>query len=737
MSLNEVHHRVRFGPYEADLQTLELWKHGIRIKLSGQPFQILKVLLANPGKLISRDELRTQLWPEDTFVDFNHGLNAAMNKLRDALTDSADDPKYIETLPRRGYRFIGQVEPVQVAARAPVRETVAPKPVIAESQVLAAAPVEIVSESSPPTVDVGPPPTVRRFWLRPAIIAVAALMVVLVGATVVGIVHWFRQAVLTPAETKAATLVSGQDSVVDPAFSSDGNRIAFIRRGRTPGTAGLFIKDVGTDNVVQLTRTPGDCCPAWSPDGTLIAFARRGSDQQFQLYMLSTTPGATEHQLGLGDVVLRSGETSWTADGKALAFSGLSRTGSGSIYLLSLDNMEIRQISNAPGDAEDWGPAFSPDGEKLAFVRRSGEGPETVRVSAANGQNSRIVSSEPGRIVGPPAWTSDGQSVVYALTGEGNPSLRKVSANGGGSTTIAAAGENAWHPSTSRRGYRLAFQQVISGSSIAALNLSNENSLQTQAVVTSSKGRNEGPQLSPDGKKMVFMSDRSGTMEISLSNADGTNPLQLTALGNAGTPRWSPDGKLIAFDSVVDGRSAIYVVPTEGGEPRLLFRDDSNNMVPSFSRDGKWVYFGSDRGGAWQVWKIPVSNGTPVQVTKSGGFAAMEAGEYIYYAKNRYPGPEIWRMPVVGGMEQRLLPRVVPRTWASWAVTDHGIVYMEDSLQGGYPLRFYDFNTQQSRNLAALPQPAFWLAASRDGKTVWTDQANQEQSTIMMLENFH
>jgi len=95
--------RARFGPFEVDLHTHELWKFGTRIRLVGQPFEILAVLLSRPGELVTREELRTRLWPADTFVDFNHGLNAAVNKLREALSDSAENPRYIETLPRRGY----------------------------------------------------------------------------------------------------------------------------------------------------------------------------------------------------------------------------------------------------------------------------------------------------------------------------------------------------------------------------------------------------------------------------------------------------------------------------------------------------------------------------------------------------------------------------------------------------------------------------------------------------------
>src|SRR4051812_17984191 len=99
----------RFGPFEADLKTGELRKSGSRLRLQEQPFQVLAMLLARPGELVTREELRQQLWPADTFVDFDHSLNTAINKLRDTLGDSASAPKYIETLARRGYRFIADV----------------------------------------------------------------------------------------------------------------------------------------------------------------------------------------------------------------------------------------------------------------------------------------------------------------------------------------------------------------------------------------------------------------------------------------------------------------------------------------------------------------------------------------------------------------------------------------------------------------------------------------------------
>src|SRR5579872_3093539 len=110
---------VRFGTYEVDLRSRELRKNGLKVRLTGQPFQILTILLERPGELVPREELQKRLWPGDTFVDFDSGLNAAVNRVREALGDSAENPRFVETLPKRGYRFIGQVEGPPLAASTP------------------------------------------------------------------------------------------------------------------------------------------------------------------------------------------------------------------------------------------------------------------------------------------------------------------------------------------------------------------------------------------------------------------------------------------------------------------------------------------------------------------------------------------------------------------------------------------------------------------------------------------
>ncbi|MGA7224431.1 MAG: winged helix-turn-helix domain-containing protein [Candidatus Acidiferrales bacterium] len=161
---------LRFDAYQVDLRTGELRKHGRKIRLAGRPFQILALLLEQPGELLTRKELQERLWPADTFVDFEHGVNAAIQTLRRALCDSHKNPRYIETLPRRGYRFIAAVERVQ-AAVATAAAGAAPSPAISAQEVVALAPAQQTSLTSPESNLVGQVATIedatRNFVLLP------------------------------------------------------------------------------------------------------------------------------------------------------------------------------------------------------------------------------------------------------------------------------------------------------------------------------------------------------------------------------------------------------------------------------------------------------------------------------------------------------------------------------------------------------------------------------------------
>ena len=271
------------------------------------------------------------------------------------------------------------------------------------------------------------------------------------------------------------------------------------------------------------------------------------------------------------------------------------------------------------------------------------------------------------------------------------------------------------------------------------MNLSPSSNHRPSILVSSTSDTDQGPgpQFSPDGKRLAYMSDRSGTMEIWVSDRDGGNAFQLSAVGGAGTPRWSPDGQSIAFDTTGQSGSKIVVMRVRGGAPRMLSPDSFHDVCASWSRDGRWIYFGSTRTGKWQVWKVPANGGAAVQVTRNGGQAALESldGKYLYYAKSPWPEPEVWRIPVGGGIEAPV-PLVRPGTWASWQVTERGILFVGPSLGHQAVLSMYDFASESVNVLSVLDRTPFWLGATRDGKYVAFDRPGSEQDQAMLVENF-
>jgi Tol biopolymer transport system component/DNA-binding winged helix-turn-helix (wHTH) protein len=736
--------RVRFGPFEADLETHELWKNGIKMKLGGQPFEILALLLNRPGQMVSREELQKEIWAADTFVDFNHGLNAAVNKLRETLSDSAEEPKYIETLPRRGYRFIGKIE--NAASELPVVKPIAVEGTRIEiPPMIARTPVERewtsrLGQALMTIEEIGKLPFSRKFLVIAAAGLVAALFLWWLALSPLNGGPERKEEAHRIAEagvlSKMLTLVP--DPASDPAISPDGKLVAFRRNSYAPGAAGIFVTSSYGKALTQLTQHPGDCCPAWSPDGQTLAFSRISTDE-YGIYVVNARGGAPR-KISHEDPRKKRGELAWTADGKFIAFSGDSPQGGSQIFLLNVDDSSVRPLTEAQGQDRDWGPSFSPDGTRMAFVRANGAGfPEEIFVMAMNGGPAQQVTNQRAAIMGPPAWSADGQNIIFSSTKAGEPSLWKIAANGGEATQIDETGTATWHPTVSRQDRKMVVQKILRSSGIYRVDLQEGGAQRTKTIVTSTNGRNEGPLPSPDGKRLLFMSDRSGSLEIWVSNRDGSAPVQLTNLHGCGTPRWSPDGLWVAFDVGEAGGQGIYVISAMGGTPRALVKDSFENSVPSWSRDGKWIYFGSHRSGDDQVWKIPAEGGKPVQLTRLGGFAALESvdGKTLYYAKTRYENPEIWQVPAAGGTEAVASTTVRPKSWASWSITNRGIFFCPHEGVGQAPvIEFFEFETRLTRQLALLDKSPFWLSVTADGKEMFYDQAGQDESSILLVESY-
>ena len=341
---------LRFGVFELDVRSGDLRRSGVRVHLQEQPLKLLQCLLERPGELVTRDELRRRLWPNDTFVDFDHGVNAAVKRLREALADSADTQRFIETLPKRGYRFIAPVVRPDADRLTPAH------PAISGSVANAQTAVE---------AETGRAGASRwHRWLVPA----GAMAIVAALATLAA---WLRPPVAAdPAPSmhmRPLTTLTGSES--GPTFSPDGTQVAFAWDGEQRDNSDIYVKLVGSTEVRRLTTDPAtDFAPQWSPDGKWIAYARSQSLTAHRIRLMSSLGGSDR---GLGDFPLRPPAT-WSPDGRYLVAGRASADGAAGqgigLYLVPVDVGEPRQLTQVAAQEQHESPALSPNGRHLAYA---------------------------------------------------------------------------------------------------------------------------------------------------------------------------------------------------------------------------------------------------------------------------------------------------------------------------------------------------------------------------------
>jgi len=724
---------VRFGEFELDVRAGELRKNGGQvIRLPEQPFRILTLLLEHPGEVVGRGEIRKRLWPNDTIVEFEHSISAAINRLRQALDDSADNPCYIETLARRGYRLLPAVE--WMAGRAADISADLKRDADSARSAAIAPGLDSAQQATEGAI-IAPRPGARSRW---PVVALCASMTVLVIAAGWTLLNRYRNQHLPTPRVVPFTGLSGLESL--SAFSPDGNQLAFASSGGPGDVSHIYVTLIGAGTPLQLTNsTRSDFAPVWSPDGGYIAFARQ-SDQGSDILSVPSL-GGRERRLRHINFPLFHRNLAWSPDGKLIAVvDRASSKGPFRICFVSVDNLEEREFTSPPaGYFMDTNPAFSPDGRTLAFSRLAEDAAEIYLQPVAGGQAKPLTSD--GRSIHGLAWAADGHSIVYSSNRGGLNSLWRVPTSGGEPEPLAGIGQDALDPAISLRGKVLAYTQSSGRGNINIWRAKGPHSTAqagSPVELISSPRTQMDEQFSPDGKRIAFMSDRSGSFEIWVCNSDGSSPRQLTSFGGplTGTPNWSPDGHWIAFDSRPSGRSEVFVVSTEGGEPRRVTAGNWDDIVPSWSRDGKWIYFCSSRGGDWELWKVPASGGQAVQLTRTGGFEAKgsQDGKWLYYSK--LSGEGIWRMPIQDGAGTLALNRKVGRFWD---VMDQGICFI-DLAAKPHPISFYNFDTQRVTRIGTVDKPLYTrdgaLSVSPDGQWVLYPEIDHWESHIMLVENF-
>jgi eukaryotic-like serine/threonine-protein kinase len=542
-----------------------------------------------------------------------------------------------------------------------------------------------------------------------------------------------------------------------PAFSPDGGQIAFMWNGGQGDQFDIYVKLIDDAAApVRVTKSPGAFAawPVWSPDGHRLAFFRC-SDASNGIYVVPVL-GGRERRIA----ELRSCPDSldWSPDGRLLAFADQDSTDQPqSIFLVSLETGERRRLTIPTRLEQDSVPNFSRDGKTIAFVRSHGIIVQDIFLVPVDGGQPRRLTFMNGLFSGL-TWTPGDKEVIFSNQVGNNNFLWRIKASGGAPERVTEVGAaNASEPVITRQGNRLAYRQVSSNMNIWQIRLPTSKGRASAPVkLISSTRSQDGQQYSPDGKKIVFVSDRSGSSQIWICDSDGSNAVQITSTDapNNGTPRWSPDGRSIVFDSIADNLG-VYLVPADGGTPRALVVDSHFNAAASFSRDGRWVYFVSDRSGEYQVWKVPSGGGQSVQVTFHGGWHPMEStdGKFLYYLKTPVPtdpsntAASLWRMPLVGGEEHMVIPEKI---YLHWTVGPQGIFFIDQGCQASAcptpatkprpSLNFFDIATGRTAKLATLEkQPSCCnqsLTVSPDGRSILYGQEDSVTTDIMLVENF-
>jgi Tol biopolymer transport system component len=411
-----------------------------------------------------------------------------------------------------------------------------------------------------------------------------------------------------------------------PVLSPDGKQVAFLWFGDQFNQPGVYVRLVNGGNPLRLPIDYAAGRPAWSPDSSELAFVNADG-----LYVMPAL-GGTARKIAVFPGESDPGSVSWAP---SRAFFVVAGPGLG-LSVVPSESGEVRGLTKPPF-GQDREPAISPDSAAVAFVRRTAT--FNTQILMLNLKADGSAAGEPKVLthgvwdIGPVEWTPDGQELIFeGSPGSSNPCLWRMSRNGGEPARMIMPGVISGEPTLSHQQGRLVYVAGQYETKLFKIPLGKGSAGEPQPI-TDAIGDHSDLSMSPDGAHMAFASNRTGTKELWVADADGSDQRQLTSfLGPAvGSPRWSPDGKTIAFDGAASGSSDIYLVPSEGGKPTRLTTDPGNEVRPAWSHDGKWIYYGWDRPEhEREIWKIPSTGGQAVLVTSGHNAVETPDGKWLY-----------------------------------------------------------------------------------------------------------
>jgi Tol biopolymer transport system component/DNA-binding winged helix-turn-helix (wHTH) protein len=621
---------MHFGPFDLSPELSELRKHGQRLKLSGQAIDVLLMLASNAGRLVTREELQRKLWPGDSFGDFEHGLNAAVNRLRETLGDSATDPTYIETIPRRGYRFIAPVDHVPNSTEPTAPENAAePRDQHAADDRGDLDPLKRDSDSSSTqttraVASASSAAAISSPQVRPSggavLLAearrhkgVLALMLVVLAALIVGLGiylsrlnerrnEWGLQAMKISRVTQ-----SGNANTV--AISPDGRYVVYaLREGEKQS---LNVRQVATGSDVQIL--PPDEVWIWgltfSPDANYIDFVRSEKPDftDTHLYRIPAL-GGTPHLAMQGGIDFGS---SYSPDGRQFAFLRVnSGTGKADILIAKADGTDQRLLASRPYRDEFIGVAWSPDGKTVAFT--TSEATKRLRsvlwaVSVAD-ESVREIYSTPDAI-GRPRWLPDGSGLLAPIGNAGQAFRGQL-------WFISYPRGEARRLTNDLMDYQLCCLDLTpDGKTLVDTELTTVSDLWVATgntakakQITAKEFVVGGFSWMPNGR--IIFASQDGKMFV--VNPDGSGRSRLTPDDG---PNWDPsacgDGRYIVYAADREQKSGIWRMSADGSNP-IRIADETLAVGPQCSPDGKWVVY--LRGPSWTPVKVPITGAKPPEV---------------------------------------------------------------------------------------------------------------------------
>jgi Tol biopolymer transport system component/DNA-binding winged helix-turn-helix (wHTH) protein len=737
-----------FGEYRLDSQDRRLWHRGTPVPLAPKALDLLHVFLQRPGQLITKEELLRTVWPSSFVEEAN--LTVYVSALRKAFGRIDSEVEFIETIPKWGYRFTATVTHEPEEADVLPAETIVQEEPLPAKAILAQPPVVSTKFTEAPALPPRPAHRTPYLWL-----SLILLVALIVGAILLHPDRLIRATTVLAnnralAGSRPLTAPTGIFSW--PSFSPDGAKLAYTWRSTSGENPGIYLQNINSSDRTRITSSKGrDLAPAWSPDGSQLAYLHSDGDSLPVQIFLVDLAHPSSHRLittvsGFTSAFRGAPSLAWSKDGKWLLTTDREENDDSlSLFLIDPITGHKRRLTHASPRTVDDNATFSPDGNFVAFRRSFGSSLDDIYIlPSQGGEEPRRLTFEKHSLIEGLAWNPDGRSVIISLSiATSVGSLWRIPIDGGPAVPITAPLIHTSSPAVSATARRLAYIDRVRN--VSTWRMSSDGHTAPAQFIASSF-LDSAADFSPDGSRIAFRSDRSGSNEIWICNSDGTGLRKLTSFNGpmTGSPRWSPDGQSIAFDSRAAGRADIYLLKiSESFAPVRLTTGEADSVVPNWSSDSRFIYFGSNRTGGWQIWRRNISSGKESQITHNGGFNGIESsdGKYLYYVRDA-ARTSLWRLSLETGNEKEIVKELGPGMWGYWTLVDDTLYYLQhtDTNQPQAGIFRLDLASGRTDKLGitqyALNSSDKGLTVSPDGKWLLYAQLDVNRSNIMLTENW-